>query len=274
MGDPFSEGKDWELPRHTVNVSALYMDRYEVSKGFWDMITAWGNANGYSDLVVGGGKAPDHPVVVVTWCDCVKWCNARSEKEGLTPVYYTDAGASNVYRTGDIEPHADWLAGGYRLPTEAEWERAARGGAVGKRFAWSDADTIDHTRACYRSTSVYPDYVKPSYDINPYDGQHPDYYTGEMPYTAPVNSFVPNGYGLHNMIGNVTEWCWDWLAGSYSSGTVTDPRGPSSGTHRVVRNGAFDGPATSQRVSSKAGGYPTTAHTANMGFRTVSLTAP
>ena len=89
--DP-GEGYSDELPLHTVYVSAFYMDRYEVTKALWDEVKAWNGGNGYSYENAGSGKAANHPVQTVNWYDCVKWCNARSEKEGLTPCYYTEAG--------------------------------------------------------------------------------------------------------------------------------------------------------------------------------------
>ena len=112
--------------------------------------------NGYDLTVAGGqGKAASHPVQNVTWYECVKWCNARSEQEqseghAVAPVYYTTAGKTNVFRTGEIDITSDcvdWAGTGYRLPTDRQWEYAARGGLSGKRFAWGD--TIDHTRANY-----------------------------------------------------------------------------------------------------------------------------
>ena len=119
---------------------------------------------------------------------------------------------------------------GYRLPTEAEWEKAARGGASGHRFPWSDADTITHSRANYyvrtqNGTNYY------AYDISPTPGDHPIFNDGTLPYTSPVGSFAANGYGLYDMAGNVWEWCWDWY-GLYSSGSQTDSHGPASGTYR------------------------------------------
>lgn len=175
MGDSFGEGDSDERPVHTVYVSTFYMDKYEVTKALWDEVAAWAQAHGYdigpSD---GSGKAPNHPVCNVSWYEAVKWLNARSEKEGRTPAYNTSAAKTAVYRTGQVDVQTDWVRWdtGYRLPTEAEWERAARGGCEGHRFPWCDSDTITHSRANYESSSSY------SYDTSPTRGYHPDYDTG------------------------------------------------------------------------------------------------
>ena len=237
MGDSFSEGVPDERPVHTVTVSAFYMDRYEVTKALWDEVANWAAAHGYDIKPEdGSGKAADHPVHFVTWYESVKWCNARSEKEGLTPAYYTDSSYSTVYRTGSVNIQNDrvrWDTG-YRLPTEAEWEYAARGGAAGHRFPWSDTDTIQHARANYKSALHY------SYDTSPTRGYHPDYDNAPRAYTSPVGSFAPNGYGLYDMAGNVWEWCWDWYSDDYYEGSPgTDPRGPSPSSFRVIRGGGW-----------------------------------
>lgn len=246
MGDTFSEGSTSERPVHAVYVSAFYMDRYEVTKELWDTVRAWGLSNGYSDLIAGGGKAANHPVHTVNWYDCVKWANARSQKEGRTPCYYTNSGLTTVYKTGELAPYVKWDANGYRLPTEAEWEKAARGGASGRRFPWSDSNLIQHARANYYSSSSY------SYDTSPTRGYHPTFNTGNLPYTSPVGYFAPNGYGLYDMAGNVWEWCNDWYGSSYySSSPYNNPHGPSSGTYRVLRGGSWDLNAYGCRVASR-----------------------
>ncbi|MDH4444999.1 MAG: SUMF1/EgtB/PvdO family nonheme iron enzyme [Akkermansiaceae bacterium] len=234
---------DADAPPVTVTVSEFYMGKYEVTKALWDEVRTYGAANGYTDLSEGAvkgsqnidfveGDHSDNPVHTISWFDMVKWCNARSQQDGLTPVY-TVNGAT--MKTGTSEPTADWSANGYRLPTEAEWEKAARGGVDGKRFPWG-TDTISHSEANYFASSFY------SYDVS---NAHPDgmfhqVYSGELaPYTSPVGSFAANEYGLYDMAGNVSEWCWDWYEeSSYVSG-ATDPRGATSGTVRVFRGGSW-----------------------------------
>jgi formylglycine-generating enzyme len=105
--------------------------------------------------------------------------------------------------------YVNWAANGYRLPTQVEWEKAARGGAPGHRFPWSDTDTINWSRANY---SAAPGSY--SYDVNSTSGCNPAWTSGGAPYTAPVGSFAANGYGLYDMAGNVDERCWD-LVGFY-----------------------------------------------------------
>jgi formylglycine-generating enzyme required for sulfatase activity len=151
MGNCMDPEEGWsdELPVHTVYVSAFYMDQTEVTKALWDEVYTWAIAHGYNFDFVGAGKGPNHPVHTVDWYDVVKWCNARSEREGRVPTYYTSAAKTTVYRTGRIDVENDWVKwnAGYRLPTEAEWEKAARGGLDGRRFPWGD--TISHSQANY-----------------------------------------------------------------------------------------------------------------------------
>jgi formylglycine-generating enzyme required for sulfatase activity len=232
MGDTFSEGLGNELPLHTVEVSAFYLDKTEVTKGLWDEVYNWAKGHGYSFDNPGWGQDADHPVDSVTWYDAVKWCNARSEMEGRVPAYYTDVTRTTVYRSGQVKVQNDWVKwnSGYRLPTEAEWEKAARGGLSGKRFSWGD--TITHSQANYCGSTN-------AYDISSTRDPLPIYPPFEKRLLSPVGSFTPNGYGLYDMAGNLWEWCWDWSY-SYSRVTQTDPRGPSSGSTRVIRGGSWD----------------------------------
>ena len=265
MGDSFGEGWADELPVHTVAVSAFTMDRYEITKALWDEVASWAAANGY-DIGPGSaqGKGPAHPATDVSWCEAVKWANARSEKARLVPCYSVNG---SVYRTEESDsPACNWSASGYRLPTEAEWEKAARGGVEGRRFPWSDTDEIQHSRANYHTNSSY------SYDTSPTRGYHPDYDNEPKPYTSPVGSFAPNGYGLYDMAGSVWEWCWDWYGEStYASSPGSDARGPASGSGRVLRGGCWSGSALGCRVSHRAC-WPVDVYD-SLGFRLVR-TAP
>ncbi|MCX6904093.1 MAG: SUMF1/EgtB/PvdO family nonheme iron enzyme [Verrucomicrobia bacterium] len=213
MGDNL-DGDSSALPLHMVYVSAFYMDKYDVTKALWDDVYSWAITHGYSFDYGAVGKAANHPAQFMTWYDAVRWCNARSDKEGRVPAYYTDGGLSVRFRSGQVAPYVNW-GSGYRLPTEAEWEKAARGGASGQRFPWGN--TISWSQANY-----YASPLSWTYDVNPTSGYDPAFNDGVPPYTSPVDYFAPNGYGLYDMGGNVWQWCWDWY-GLYSSGSQTDP---------------------------------------------------
>lgn len=267
MGDTFGEGYSDEFPLHTNYISGFFMDKYEVTKALWDEIRTWAAVNGYSFGSSGPGKAANHPVHSVDWYDAIAWCNARSEREGLTPCYTNTNGA--VYKTASnnsFDGGCDWSANGYRLPTEAEWEKAARGGVSGQRYHWGD--TISHSNANYYSYWSFgsPDH---SYDVNPTEGGHPSFNFGNAPYTSPVGSFEPNGYDLYDMTGNVYEWCWDWSGSSYySSSPSDDPRGPSTGDYssRVLRGGSWLNSARLTRIAYRHGNGPYSEYNFN-GFR-------
>jgi len=254
-------------PVRMVNVAAFYAQVTETTKAQWDPVYAWGTGNGYVIDNPGNAKAANHPVQNITWYDMVKWCNARSEMEGLVPCYYTDTAQTQIHRTGQVNltnAMVKWAANGYRLPTEAEWEKAARGGLTGQRFPWGEFST--HTWANYYSVVGYP------YDPSPTRGFHPNFQTGGFPYTSPVGSFPPNGYGLVDMCGNVFEWCWDWL-GAYPTTPGPDTRGPATGTGRVLRGGGWDHGSSFGRCPFRNNQIGPESRDWIIGFRTVR-TAP
>jgi sulfatase modifying factor 1 len=263
MGDNLDGESD--APVHSAYVSAFYMDKYDVTFSLWQQVYNWATNHGYSFNYAGLGKAANHPVQTIDWYDMVKWCNARSEMAEKTPAYYTTSAQTVVYRTGDLDISnscVNWSAG-YRLPTEAEWEKAARGGASGQRFPWGN--TISWSQANYYAVPLSAGGY--AYDVNPTAGYHPAFNDGVYPYTSPVDYFAANGYGLYDMAGNVWEWCWDWY-GSYSSGSQTDPRGPTSGSNRVLRGGSWGNYADYCRAAFRGINYPTFNNSYH-GFRSV-----
>ena len=242
MGDSFDEGSSDERPVHDVVIGAFYVDKYEVTLALWEAVRQWAATNGYEFEAAGSGLGSNYPVHDVPWSDMIKWCNARSEREGLVPCYYVDPSRTEACRQGDCSNLSRycvaWTASGYRLPTEAQWERAARGGPSGQRYPWGNQ--ADPTRANYGDEESGP---------------------------LPVGSFAPNGYGLYDVAGNVWEWCWDWYDPRYYSADPYSSLGPTTpGTIRVYRGGCLYSTSNSCRVACRFYSYG--AHQP-IGFRTV-----
>jgi hypothetical protein len=169
-------------------VDRFFMAKTEVTYSEFEATQTWALVNGYDGLSVGAsagfnvGRGPNRPAIAVDWYEALKWCNARSEQEGLEPVYKIDAA---VYRTGDSVPTIDTTANGYRLPSEKEWEFAARGGAATNGYQYSGSNDINAV-AWYYSNSGSSD----------------------------VATKQANELGLWDMTGNVTEWCFDIHTGT------------------------------------------------------------
>lgn len=246
-------------PVETAESVAFFMARTPVTYREWEEVREWALENGYQfegtgkrgadrdrNALEASSANDDHPVVSVSWYDALKWCNARSEKEGRTPAYYADHTKTVVYRSGRIDVAADqvlWDGDGYRLPTGTEWEKAARGGLRDKPWPWGDSD------------------------INP---ERANYHHAENEYgTVRAGSFPANAYGFYDMAGNVWEWIWDADPGpadTHPPGGEPKPLSASPG--RMLRGGSWDSVPEHCRVSARFPGRPD-FRDSTIGFRPV-----
>jgi len=271
-GDPLDMGGQSST---SITLSPYYTHSTSITQSQWSEVRSWAAASGYSDLATGDSKGGSHPVHSITWFDAVKWCNARSEMEGLTPCYTVDGG--QIYKTDNRnDVVCNWSANGYRLPTQAEWEASARAGTSGTFYPWGD--TISQNQANFvaysadGSANFYPEDISTRPPNAANSLYHPTYNDGQEPYTSPVGTFPANGYGLHDLVGNVWQWCWDW-EGNGTPPSGTNPRGPSSGTYRVLRGGSWKHDAFRSRTTSYSSGDPS-SYADFIGFRPVCTLAP
>ncbi|MDD4309488.1 MAG: formylglycine-generating enzyme family protein [Candidatus Cloacimonetes bacterium] len=240
MGNTFGGGSSNELPIHQVTVSSFLIGRYEVTQSEWQEIMGSNPATSY-------GVGLNYPVYNVSWYATLKYCNLRSMAEGLTPVY-SISGSTNPNSWGAMPTSSNatwdaaicnWSANGYRLPTEAEWEYAARGGSTNPDYFYSGSNDINLV-AWYSSNS------------------------GSV--THPVGLLQFNSLSLYDMSGNVWEWCWDFY-GSYSAVGQLNPTGPPSGSTRLLRGGDWSYSSAGCRVSYRVNGVPWYGSDYYGGFR-------
>ena len=229
MGSPSYEvgNNAYEGPQHQVTVSSFYMGRYEVTqKEYREVMGA--NPSYF--------KGDSLPVESVSWYDAINYCNRLSQLEGLIPAY-TVNGVNVTWN-----PNAN----GYRLPTEAEWEYACRAGTT---TPFSTGNNITTAQANYDGNNPYNDNAKGA----------------SRQKTINVGSFQPSPWGLYDMHGNVSEWCWDWY-GAVNAARQTDPIGPSSGTSHVTRGGSWVNGGRDIRSAARNYGAPS-YRSSNLGFR-------
>jgi len=229
----------------------------EVTYELWYEVNTWATSNGYTFANPGregndgtDGAAPTtakyEPVTWINWRDAMIWCNALSEKRGLTPVYYTNSGFTIPIRSvtnnssldtaegHEDNPYVNWNANGYKLPTEVEWEVATRGADIAKAggtygYKYSGSNNIDDVAW---------------------------YWDNSGGVTHNVGTKNPNQIGIYDMSGNMNEWCWDWC-GDYPS-TSIDPIGVITGTDRINRGGHWcsAGGGVAETVYSRDYHYP------------------
>lgn len=266
MGDTFGEGDASERPVHPVRLPAFEISTTTVTNaGFAEFVADTGHitdaeAFGVSAVFAGLLAAPEEDVVrrldTTPWWLAVRGADWRhpggrhSDLDGLArhPVVHVS------WR--DAQAWCAWAAA--RLPTEAEWERAARGTAGGRRFPWGDALGVDR--------------------LNIFRGDFPVPHQAEGGWvgTAPAAAYDPNSFGLFNTVGNVWEWCQDWFgADTYVDSSLDSPTGPPSGAERALRGGSFlchDSYCRRYRVAARSSNTPDST-ASNIGFRAAADTA-
>jgi len=263
MGDIFGDGEDDEQPVHNVQVDSFYIGKYQVTVGeFRDFVEATNfrttaEINGGARIFDGSQMAhdssacwnkvnfpqtEDHPVVCVSWYDAIDYCNWRSGNEGLRPCYIS---------TGDTIL-CDFEADGYRLPTEAEWEFAARSCGRDYKYCWGNGEPYAGGK---KAANIRGETAKREWGVH-VKTWWKGYDDGYL-FTSPVDHYTSNEIGLYDMTGNVYEWCWDWYNGSYyKNSPAKNPRGAVSGEMRSCRSVGYGCLFKSMRTVSRGKAAP------------------
>jgi formylglycine-generating enzyme required for sulfatase activity len=287
MGSLFNEPEihENETPHRVTLTEGFYMGKYPVTQAEWEAVMGKAsNISYFPDPNFGDkyylDRGAEFPVENINWYQAIVYCNLLSMEEGLSPAYEMQTVANaGVWSTdpddwGDI-PFSSSIrwnnarmvadSGGYRLPTEAQWEYACRAGTT---TPFNTGNTI--------AGPVVKNYEIAGGQAN-YNGYHPynnedgtvyDSKGAALDQTVPVGLFEPNAWGLYDMHGNVSEWCWDWDEADYGTGARTDPKGPATGTFRIIRGGSWYDKATYLRSAFRNGYTPQTPSEKN-GFRVV-----
>jgi len=242
-----NSGNSLEQPVHTVTLGSFYIGKYEVTQEQWIAVMG-DNPSRFTDSPASGEVQSKRPVENVSWYDALVFCNKLSMIEGLSPAYYISESTDPAdWGSVPTDTNSTWDAvevvdgsNGYRLPTEAQWEYAARGGNGSPgNYTYSGSNTVDDVA------------------WHGHGGTHE------------VGKKAPNGLGLYDMSGNVYEWCWDWYSpGYYSSSPANDPMGAASGSARMFRGGCWGNSTGVSRSTFRGYSYPGGRYS-NVGLRLV-----